>query len=152
MPYCQNCGNEVQSGTRFCPECGANIQQDQYRQSHADQSYYQQPYSKKDPTIATILAVVLGFFGLFGIGHIYVGRIARGIVLLILGLIIVPLFVFGAIFNFALFGSGGLGGGIVLIIFSAVIWFILLIWQTFDAYSLAKEYNREVQMTGKEPW
>jgi len=46
---------------------------------------------RKSPGLAAVLALVLGFFILMGIGHIYVGRIKRGIAIMLVGLMFLPL-------------------------------------------------------------
>lgn len=37
-------------------------------------------------TFATILAIAPGFFGVFGLGHIYLGAARRGIAILVIGI------------------------------------------------------------------
>ncbi|MFQ6075527.1 MAG: hypothetical protein ACE5Z5_05265 [Candidatus Bathyarchaeia archaeon] len=65
-----------------------------------------------------------------GLGQIYVGRIGRG-----LGIMV---------------------GGILLALFSWILlWIPLLIywiWNIYDAYKLAKKYNQELMRTGTPPW
>ena len=110
----------------------------------------------KNPGIAAVLALLLGIVGLWGIGHIYVGKIKRGIVLLVLGIVLVIVAVvgfLGVLFAGALLGGvGGLfaGLGVGLLFFVIVIagW----IWQTYDAYKLAKRFNAYVEQNGKAPW
>jgi len=177
MPYCPNCGREVQVGENFCPHCGLRLSQgtgaeqyrsteryDQPRDQFADlgqdpQGRYwtdRPPYPSytplKSPGVAALLALLPGFFGLFGIGHIYVSKIVSGIVLLVVGIIVVPLIVFGVVFGLFLLGPTGLGGGVALVIIAGIAWLVLWIWQTFDAYRLANEYNAHVQRTGLPPW
>jgi hypothetical protein len=82
-----------------------------------------------------------------GIGHIYVGRLGRGIALLIVGIIL-------GILSWGSFILGFVTFGITFIfwIIFAIILFILWIWQTYDAYNLAKQFNRIVEETGRPPW
>ena len=99
-----------------------------------------------------MLALLPGFIGLFGIGHIYVGKIVKGIILLLVGLIVVPFITLGVAFGLFAFGSGAVGGGIALIVVLGIVWIVIWIWQTFDAYKLANDYNAHVQRTGLPPW
>jgi len=107
------------------------------------------PVPYKSTGLAAVLALILGLFGLWGIGHVYVGKLKRGIVLLVVGIILT---VFGLISVLGTMIVGGLaglvGGGIVLLIILLVGW----IWQIFDAYKLAKQYNDYVYKHGKAPW
>ena len=102
---------------------------------------------RKNPGITAVLALVFGIFGLYGIGHIYVGRLKRGFILLAVGIVLAILTYLSLIFGIFTFGLGFIIA-IPLIIVDLVLW----IWQTFDSYKLAKEYNRIVQETEKEPW
>lgn len=169
MPYCDKCGREVGEDENFCPSCGRNLrnapggyqyhsvssdihqgQYGQYEGAPAAPRYTALP--NKSPGIAALLAILLGLFGIFGIGHIYVGKIARGLVLLVVGILVVPVFlVFGLLGIVSLDGTF-IGGGLALIVLSGAIWLIILIWQTFDAYRLANEFNLHLQRTGMPPW
>jgi len=113
-------------GERSCPNRGASIQQTQtdYTTSQTDhptpgqsssgydQGGYQQPpphpvtVPKKRPGVARVIGLIVGLF-LWGIGQIYVGRIMRGIVFLIVGIVFVP-----ALYGIAFMGvvaTGGMG-------------------------------------------
>jgi len=95
------------------------------------QGYYRSMESK-NPGVAAVLALVLGFFCLWGIGHLYVGKINKGILLLFLGIVMIFLS--------------------ILFLFPFFIGLIVWIWQTYDAHRLAKEFNRAVETTGRAPW
>lgn len=96
------------------------------------------PYNPyKNPTTAVLIAAIGGLVGFSGIGHIYVGKIMKGILLLVAGLIL-----FGV--GIVLFGAGG---------FLMVIgYFALWIWQIFDARKLANQFNEYYQINQKPPW
>jgi len=131
MPFCPNCGKEVRADDAFCPSCGYNLKS-------AAKAFILLDH--KSPGLAAILALVPGIIGLMGIGHMYVGRLAAGIVFLIGGLILIVL----TLVAFALAPLGGILFGIVLLI----LWISL----GFDAYNLAKKFNKAVEETGKTPW
>jgi TM2 domain-containing membrane protein YozV len=107
----------------------------------------------KNPGVAALLAFFVGI-GLFGIGHIYVGRIGRGLVLLVisvgirillfLGLVALPLSV--------LVRASAFGGWFMLVVVLGLVNLALWVWQTYDAYRLAKQFNAHVQQYGKAPW
>ena len=50
-----------------------------------------QPLPYKSPGTVALIAFIGGIFALPGIGHIYVGKVGRGIGILILGLILYAL-------------------------------------------------------------
>ena len=75
----------------------------------------------------------MGIFGLGGIGHIYLGNITRGFVILIVGFILL-------IISAVTFGIGL----IILIPFA--------IWVVFDSRKQCKYYNDHLEQTGRPPW
>ncbi|MCL2296495.1 MAG: hypothetical protein FWC29_05405 [Methanomassiliicoccaceae archaeon] len=132
-----------------------NEQAPRYNQNQ-NAPYYQQ----KDTGITLLLGVLLGLFGIMGIGQIYVGKAARGIVILLGGFGIVALsyvvFISYLILGVSWVGEGDdgtfLGGLIVVAIVVIIIHFSYFIWQAFDAHKLAKKYNEELYRTGRPPW
>lgn len=156
LPFCRQCGREVSQDARFCPYCGA------------DQTSYASPYSPsvqagletKNTGLAAVLALVFGVFGLWGVGHIYVGKIGRGLAILVLGIIlqwVLGFFIFfgiifGGIYGGRPFGLSLLLGGFAGLIIWALVTIALFIWQIYDAYKLAKYYNDHVRQHGKAPW
>ena len=79
MPFCKQCGKEISQDARYCPYCGAD----------------QLKIERKNAGLAAVLALIAGIFGIWGIGHIYIGKIGKGIALLILGFLLTWIF-FGA--------------------------------------------------------
>jgi TM2 domain-containing membrane protein YozV len=178
--FCPNCGTSLQTAqteytasqtdnptpnqpdysqqgeTGYTPPASGYSGYDQggYQQPSQGQYGYQQPppaYSagvaEKSPGVALILGLIVGLF-LWGIGQIYVGKIMRGIIFLILGLIFAPL-----LYGIAVLGvimTGGIGWIILPIL--GIVFLILWIYQAFDAYKLAQEYNMHVRRTGMPPW
>jgi hypothetical protein len=153
VPFCRHCGKEIQQDARFCPYCGA----DQSPYAAPSASSVQAGLETKNTGLAAVLALILGIFGLWGVGYIYVGKIGKGLALLILGIILEWVFGFLILLG-ALFGGyySGARGLIAVSITGVVIWAILtlaiFIWQIYDAYKLAKYYNEYVHRYGKAPW
>jgi TM2 domain-containing membrane protein YozV len=73
-------------------------------------------------------------FLLLGLGQIYVGKILRGLGIMVLGFVLAMVF----ILFFGLFGF--------------VLYFVYWIWNIFDAYKLAQQYNGTVRSSGNRPW
>ncbi len=92
----------------------------------------------KSESTTLLLSIIVGLFGINGIGHIYVGKIGKGVWILIGSLI--------------LFGIGiatvFIGVGIVFL----VIYFVVYIWQIIDSRNLCRTYNQQVEATGRPPW
>lgn len=100
--------------------------------------------------IATILAVVPGLLGIFGMGHIYLGAVRRGITILPIGI------------GFALICYSGYASlpyvawsditivstAMITVLALVLVGFIgaigCLVWQIFDARKIAKQQTTEV--------
>lgn len=66
--------------------------------------------------------------------------------LLIVGIILAAIFYGSLLLGFVTIGLAWVG----TIIFGIIL-LVLWIWQTFDAYKLAKQFNKVVEETGKTP-
>ena len=165
MAFCDNCGHELRSTSKFCSSCGTSIPEDEVIEytpqspSPPEQSTEPEPEPKpkvkkskpkpkqnvnagkvlqrppewKSMGVTMVLTVVLGFFGLGGIGHLYLGKIIKGIVLCIVGIILLIITIF----------TMGMG------IFALIPFAIFVI---YDAYRLCKRYNNDLEQTGRPPW
>ena len=71
-----------------------------------------------------------------GIGHIYVGKIGKGIGILITGIILAVLLVFMAM------------ASVILLFIFGIIYLVFWIWQIFNARKLAKKFNELVRTNG----
>lgn len=116
----------------------------------------------KSEGVTLVLSIVLGLMGIMGIGHIYIGRVKRGIAILIGGILIwvvvfIPIGFLSVLedpenlseeeFMEQFFGPmigaliiGGIGG------------LALFIWQILNARSLCRDYNLYCEKQGKTPW
>lgn len=89
--------------------------------------------------ITLVLAAVLGLIGICGIGHIYVGRLARGFVLL-----------FGSV----AIGVAGFLMGVMFLWFPEFVFVPLAaylgfyVWTVFDARSVVKKHNESLDDAG----
>jgi len=148
--YCIKCGAHMSERDSFCNSCGtpagggSNSNQYQY-QGQGRPTYY---HKEKDIGIA----LILGFF-INGLGHIYLGKVAKG-----LGIMVIC-FSIGMINATIIFNSFSLTNGyyefsnlIVPMLIMSFVSFIIWIWQLYDAYSLGKEYNEHLRRTGQPLW
>jgi len=88
MQFCQGCGRAVEPDLPYCSYCGASLRNTSYSSRQPYQTIETYKRQGKRPWVAAGLALVLGLFGLWGIGHLYAGKFARGIGLLFTGLVI----------------------------------------------------------------
>jgi len=126
--YCVKCGAEIELGNDFCGKCGHKV-------GSAPQRPNTVVMREKSEGGAAVLSLLWG-----GLGQIYVGKIARGLGIM---LVCVLLSMLSILLLFVSF---------ILIIFMALIMLAFLIWNIFDAYNLAKEYNNHLMTTGNRPW
>lgn len=160
MVPCPRCQYENAPDARFCSNCGQALQPAQGGAAPAPPPYeprYGPPYAaqgqysmamQKEPGIAAIIALVGGLFGLMGLGHIYVGLVARGLIIMVCGIALWALSIASFFLGIITIGGGLWVLGFVLVIIS----FALLIWQTYDAYRAAMDYNAALRATGRAPW
>jgi len=153
----------------FCPVCGypvnAQGQRNQNQWKNDNSNYYapnyqaRPQYEMKDTGITIIFAALIGLFGIMGIGHIYLGKVGKGVAILIGGFVIAALMyvvTFSLLWSEVwLMDSDGNVDFVPVIIFmvvAVIIYFAYYVWQVFDAHKLAKHYNEELIRTGKPPW
>ena len=133
-----NNGSEINKKLKDAEEKIEKLEKESKR--HDDSEYRQTLY--KNEGVALILSIVIGLLGINGVGHIYVGKIGKGIFILI-----------GSIILF------GVGIGATITVIGAIVgvpmliaYFIIFIWQIFDARKLCQQYNLYVRENGKSPW
>ena len=161
--FCSNCGEKLEAYAEIeeCPKCHTALHEhSKHIQSLPPSVVETLPY--KSPGTAALIAFIGGIFALPGIGHIYVGKVGRGIGILIFGLIlyaIVIIMITSVGFLASLeqpnsaseYASAGIGAIAMMLVFS-IAYIVLFIWQIFNARKLAKKFNEVVKATGKEPW
>ena len=154
--FCPNCGTSLSDTAEFCSNCGYNTKSGQAPPAKSYGQPYSQPYyqtAMKSEVLSIILAFIIP-----GAGHLYLGRLKRGLIILVayFGLAVISM---GVLFNVfpglfvadpadIVFDTGSLTVLAILSIISLVIWIVQLI----DAYNLTKQYNESVRRTGQAPW
>jgi TM2 domain-containing membrane protein YozV len=143
--YCSHCGNQLDDDQQFCGKCGTKVgggAQDNIRTVYVHEK-------------SAGLAAVLSFL-FMGLGQIYADKIKRGVVLIamhiIMLVVIYGIIIFGTLVTTTpshIYTSGNYFehninvAAIVVIIVLLVAYLVIWIWNIFDAYNLAKEYNRK---------
>lgn len=133
---CPKCGKDNPVGSKFCSGCGGSLSESSQNNPPPPNNGYnhnQRPPQWKSEGTTLILTIILGIFGLGGIGHIYLGNITRGIVILIVGIILL------------LASAVTFGIGLIILIPFAI-------WVVFDSRKQCKYYNDHLEQTGRPPW
>jgi TM2 domain-containing membrane protein YozV len=147
--YCPKCGAQVAEGTSFCSSCGTNLAQPppvypNYPPSGStpyNPAYYQQ----KSGALAVVLAFIIP-----GAGHLYAGKIIRGIVFMVAfyGLTIVTV-----VGMWSLLVSGTIVIGLFWFpVLMVIVEFVIWLFQIIDAYNVTRNYNAALLATGRAPW
>lgn len=166
--FCSNCGEKLdgQEEIEECPKCHSALHEHSKHTYISPSVVEQLPY--KSPGTTALIAFLGGLFALPGIGHMYIGKVRKGIVILIGGLILYVLAFIPVILMISFQGfvssqntyssdiikdAPGVWLQIVSLLIAFGIGYIaFFIWQIFDARKLAKKFNEAVKSTGKEPW
>lgn len=147
--FCKNCGTKIRNETenKFCGKCGKPISSGRYcthcgSNSSGNTSESTQrigrPVEWKSESATLLLSILLGLFGIAGVGHMYVGQVGKGVGILIVGLLI---FVIGIVTLIILIGV------VVLILYIP-----FFIWQVMDSRKLCREYNDYMEKNNRAPW
>jgi len=96
---------------------------------------------KKSEGVATVLAALVGMFLIYGVGHIYVGRIGRGLIILFIELAIGVLVVIPLVYGLAEGEVGFIIPIAILLLADLILW----IWQIFDARRVCRDHNRNLE-------
>ena len=151
--FCKNCGTKIKNETenKFCGKCGKPISSGRYC-THCGSNTsgiisestqrIGRPVEWKSESVTLLLSILLGLFGIQGVGHMYVGKIGKGIAILIGSIILI---VFALVSMMSIIGIAL--GAILLIVY-----FIVFIWQIIDSRKLCQEYNEYMEKNNKAPW
>ena len=91
---------------------------------------------RKNPVLAALLSFLLA-----GLGQLYLGRIGRGILFLILEIVT-------AVFSFygdSWIGTRGIESGISIRNFGYILNLAISLWAAYDAHAIAKKINRGIK-------
>ncbi|MCG3222846.1 MAG: zinc-ribbon domain-containing protein [Candidatus Heimdallarchaeota archaeon] len=155
--YCNNCGANLPEGTKFCPNCGADsgvaaqpakAQPQQANIQYSGTQPYSPPptpYKPKEP----ILALILSWFVMLGLGHMYAGKVGKGLGLLaggfVSGLVMSGGYVILLVFYY------NLGLAIALLVIGGISAIVIVLYAHIDAYKTAKKYNLFLEKNGRPP-
>jgi len=130
--FCPKCGKSVGNENEFCPKCGSGLKgQPQSTQN----KQFQRPVEWKSESTTLLLSILLGLFGIQGVGHMYVGKIGKGVVILIGSIILLAIAI----------GLTATGIGAILGVPLIIGYFVMFIWQILDSKKLCGIYNRYLE-------
>jgi TM2 domain-containing membrane protein YozV len=115
--YCSNCGALIDEKAEICPKCGVRVSEPP-----------RIPIIQEKKNVA--LAVVLSFL-IPGLGQIYCGKVARGVGIFVLFMLIFSMFVFASVLNPNSQDAA----------FPFLLWLLVYIWNLYDTYKLAGKIN-----------
>jgi len=145
LTVCPNCGREVMGYLNFCPNCGHPLRS-------LDRAYPYRSTSKvRDPRITFLIGMIPGLIGIYGLGHFYIGKTIRGLVLFLMGVLVFNRIFLGLLLYLLVAGWGGesdLYGYLPWLILGALVG----IAQAFDSFFLSRKYNAIVTKGGMTPW
>ena len=79
---CPKCGTAATMGDRFCKHCGATL-------GDAMQApVFVKPRMRRNGALAFMLAVIPGFFNIFGLGHFVLKQWSKGIMFLAISVVV----------------------------------------------------------------
>ncbi|MGD0328976.1 MAG: zinc ribbon domain-containing protein [Nitrososphaeria archaeon] len=164
MVSCPKCGREAPKDAILCPYCGERMSMAPAEFSPLTLAAMSKLRELKNPGFAALISAIFGLVGIWGFGHFYVGKVLRGIIWLIVGLLLIMSLAYmsyslGLLTAFRLIyppfsnmtSSAGFGSiAIVAVLIALEI--IGFYWQIFDAYSSAKNFNTYYQENNEAPW
>lgn len=129
--FCQNCGAEIEKNAKSCRSCGLLLTMDSEYISH---SYVVEGREKSVGG-----GILLAFF-LLGTGHLYAGKITRGLLIMLgfIGIILATIIVVAYVTEL----------GYLIPIGGIALW----IWSIYDAKKFLDSYNAGLRRFGTPPW
>ena len=77
--FCSNCGESLDQESKKCSKCGIDFQQPQQVGTTTPSIPIVDQLPYKTPGTAALIAFIGGIFALPGLGHIYVGKVGKGL-------------------------------------------------------------------------
>ena len=127
MPnFCNNCGEKLNSNISIeeCPKCHSALHE---HSSHVqDIPSAVQPLPYKSPGTAALIALIGGIFSLPGIGHIYIGKVGKGIAILVVGFVLYIITILWLLFSIKPYSDDIIIPIIILLFSHVYTWSILM--------------------------
>jgi len=154
----ENTSHEVDQLKEDLEKADKKIEQMEEKIKEQQKKTFQLSNAKSEGT-TLVLSIIVGLMGIMGIGHIYLGKTKRGIIILVIGifswsLLFVPTFlVLGSEIPMDEYTLEKRLTDMISIIAIAIVGVIaLFIWQIIDARRLCKKYNKYLLDHEQPPW
>jgi hypothetical protein len=132
--FCTKCGIFLE-GPAACPQCHGQVRpSDIYCQSCGHMVRVVSLTNRIGrPIGALLLGLIPGLLSLWGVGHFFAGNYGKGILFLLLGLLLLPISMF-SVLSFGISMSHDLWLVVAWVILTGIIWIVLWLYQSVDAY------------------
>ena len=141
----------MEEDAEFCGSCGVS-RTGPIRNNQNYNGGYSPRYMVTEKSAG--VAIVLGFL-IVGLGHLYAGRIGRGLVVMAINILIaVPayIFLFTVFLEDIYMSYDDAFTWLVLLGLLMIVQFIYLVWTLYDVNKLVKQYNEHARRTGEPLW
>ncbi|MDD3398873.1 MAG: zinc ribbon domain-containing protein [Candidatus Methanomethylophilaceae archaeon] len=128
MRRCPQCGSQVPDNSLTCPQCFTPIARDSEVVRDGMGNERMSPGTKSG-NIAMLLALLPGLVGIWGLGHIYLGEMDRGLRFLVLGVLMTLSMVLLASASYLVFT-------VICLVFLALAWLALFAYHAFEVLAL----------------
>jgi len=105
----------------------------------------------KNNGLSFLIAIIAGVFGFCGIGHIYIGKVLRGVLIMFIGWIPFGIGIIVFLSEFISQNDSLIGGFDLSMIFG-IVYVVIWIIQALDANRLVKKYNKYLMANSKPLW
>ena len=110
---CEDCTINL-AGKNYCQDCADELVQEN---NNTEQKHHHRSQTEiKSPILALVLSVIIP-----GLGHFYLGKIEKGVILLVAAII---------------------SAFLILLIIGAALYLIVLLYAVYDSYTTAEKINR----------
>ena len=154
----ENSSNGVDQLKEDLEKADKKIEQMEEKIKEQQKKTFQLSHAKSEGT-TMVLAIIVGLMGIMGVGHLYLGKIRRGIIILVIGICSWSLLFVPAILlltwespmdEYTLEQRVSNMTSIIIIGLVGVL--ALFVWQIIDARKLCRKYNKHLFDNEKPLW
>ncbi|MGE4275202.1 MAG: hypothetical protein AB7E27_03950 [Candidatus Methanomethylophilaceae archaeon] len=128
MRRCPQCGSSVPDNSLTCPQCFTPLPREA-EVIDGSGAWHGAKSGSKNGNVAMLLAILPGIFGIWGLGHLYLGESQRGLKFLAVGLLL-------TISMLILASAAYLVFTVVCLVFLALVWLALYAYHAFETLAL----------------
>ena len=160
--YWSNCGAEPDTSLNIeeCPKCHSSLHRHSEHMNFTSRITEQLPH--KSNWTAALVVFIGGLFALLCIGHIYVGKVGRGIAIWFLALffpfwqlcwyLVLCLFAISTDTDTTIENASMAIWILIISVAFGTSYLVFFVWQIFNPRILEKKFNESVRVRGKDSW